>query len=182
MKKLLAALSILLSTTMSQAAEIKHGVSNNIEYIIIEGQIGDSDSKIFAEIFDKNPRTKAIFLNSNGGLVYEGMVIAGIVNHEKLDTFILNGKVCFSICAPIFFSGNRKFIQKEAMLGVHPAHENNSDQKSAEGNALIAWYFGRLGYDLGLVELWISADTKSLNYITADINQKLGLGIISIDQ
>ena len=110
------------------------------------------------------------------------MVIAGIVNEERLDTFILNNKVCFSICAPIFFSGSRKFIQKDAMLGVHPAHEGTSDKKSAEGNALVAWYFGRLGYDIGLVELWISADSKSLNYITADINQKLGLGITSIDQ
>jgi hypothetical protein len=182
MKKLLTALSLLLSANLANAAQISADITEQgNQYITIQGQILEGDSKTFQKILKENPRVKAVVLDSQGGLVYEGMVIAGIVNLERLDTFVLNNHVCFSICAAIFFSGNKKFIQKDATLGVHPAHDVKTMEKSAEVNAFIAWYFGRLGYDIGLVELWVSADPKSLNFITAEINQKFNLGIISID-
>lgn len=183
MKNLIAALSFLfLSSSLSNAAEITHhSTDNGNEYIVIQGEISEGDAKNFYTLLRQNRHVETVVLNSNGGLVSEGMILSAIVREEKLDTIILNNNVCFSICAPIFFSGAKKYIQKDAMLGVHPAHDAASTQKSPEANALIAWYFGSLGYDIGLVELWISADTKSLNYITAEINQKLNLGIISID-
>ena len=183
MKRLIAALSLLLTANLAQAAQISVGITEQgNQYIAIQGQILEGDSKVFMKLLTENPRVKAIVLDSQGGFVYEGMVIAGIVHAERLDTFVLNNHVCFSICAPIFFSGNRKFIQKDATLGVHPAHDGKTMEKSTEVNAFIAWYFGRLGYDIGLVELWVSADPKSLNFITAEINQKFSLGIISIDE
>ncbi len=183
MKNLIAGLSLLLSASLAQAAQISVGVTEQgNQYIFIQGEILKNDSKTFQKLLAENPRVRSVILNSNGGMVYEGMIIAGITQKERLDTFVMNNHVCFSICAPIFFSGHKKFIQKDATLGVHPAHDIQTFQKSTEVNAFIAWYFGRLGYDIGLVELWISADPKSLNYITAEINQRLNLGIISIDE
>lgn len=182
MKKLLAALSLLLSVNLANAAQMSVGITEQgNQFITVQGQILKGDAETFQKLVIENPRVKAVILDSQGGLVYEGMVIAGIVHAQRLDTFVLNDHVCFSICAAVFFSGNNKFIQKDATLGVHPAHDIKTMEKSAEVNAYIAWYFGRLGYDIGLVELWISVDPKSLNFITAEINQKLNLGIISID-
>jgi len=182
MKKLLLALSLLLTATTANAADFIHDVTDtDNEFIIIRGEIGVGDAQKFQDLISKHPKTKSVVLNSNGGLVYEGMIIAAEVHDRELMTFIFNGDVCFSICAPIFFSGKEKFIQQEAYLGVHPARSTQTKLVSIDANALIAWYFGTLGYDLGLVELWISAKPDKLNFITAQINLELNLGIKSID-
>ena len=182
MKKLLLALSLFVATTTANAAEFIHETTDiGNEYIIIRGEIVTGDGEKFTNLISKYPKTKSIVLNSNGGIVYEGIVIAAEVHDRRMMTFIFNGDVCFSICAPIFFSGKERFIQQDAYLGVHPAKSSKTNQVSVDANALIAWYFGTLGYDLGLVELWISADPDKLNYITAQINRDLNLGIQTID-
>jgi hypothetical protein len=182
MKKLLIALSLIFTATTANAADFIHDTTDRgIELIIIDGKILKGDGDKFVNLLNKYPKTKAIVLNSIGGLVYEGMYIADTVRDRGLNTFVLNENVCFSICAPIFFSGKNKFIQEHAYLGVHAAHDIRDNSISPEVNALIAWYFGALGYDIRLVELWISAKPDKLNYITAQINEELNLGIQSID-
>lgn len=182
MKTIISALSLLLLASTADAATFTHGTTEKgNEYITLDGEIGTGDFEKFIKVIKQYPNANALVLNSNGGIVGEGMTIAEIVKFRKMATFVLNGSECYSICAPIFFSGVKKFIQKDAMLGVHSARDGDTGLRADKTNALITWYFGSLGYDMGLAEMWIDAEPDNMNFITAEINKKLNLGIVSID-
>ena len=182
MKMIITALSLLLLASTADAASITHGTaSNGNEFIIINGEIVVGDFEKFVTVVKEHPNANALILNSNGGSVGEGMTIAQVVKFRGISTFVLNNNRCYSICAPIFFSGAKKFIQKGAMLGVHSAHDGVTGLRSDKTNSLITWYFGSLGYDIGLAEMWIDAEPDKMNFITVEINKKLNLGIVSID-
>jgi hypothetical protein len=181
MKTIIAAFSLLLLASTSQAAEITHNITDKgNRYISIDGEIAAGDFEKFVSIVRANPDTKALVLDSNGGAVGEGMSIATMTKLQGMTTFVLNKHICFSICAPIFFSGNKKFVERGAILGVHSAHDGNG-LRADKTNALITWYFGSLGYDIGLAEMWIDAEPDKMNFITFEINKKLNLGIVSLD-
>lgn len=182
MKTIISALSLLLFASTADAASITYDVtSKGNEFLTIEGEISEGDFDKFISLVRQYPNARSLVLNSNGGLVGEGMTIAEIVKFRGMSTFVLNDQACFSICAPIFFSGAKKFIQKDAMLGVHSAKDAKTGIRADKTNALITWYFGSLGYDMGLAEMWIDAEPDNMNFITAAINKKLNLGIVSLD-
>jgi hypothetical protein len=80
----------------------------------------------------------------------------------------------------MFLSGSKKLIHKDGYLGVHTAFNGKTNERDDKINSYIAWYFGRIGYDAGLVTMWLESEPSSVNFITAQINTKLNLGIESL--
>ena len=179
MKKILALLLSLYAFPASAAVIISGTTDAGNEFIVIDGPIVDGDYNNFVKVFSQHPKAALVVLNSNGGVVYDGIKIGMLIRQSDLNTMIVNDGVCFSICAAIFFSGKQKFIQERSNLGVHSASDATG-KRAEDINAMIGWYFGMLGYDLGLVQLWFSANPDSINSITAQINEDLKLGIISV--
>lgn len=175
MKRLLIATSIFLSMTIpSLAAKFSHLKS---EIISISGEINHGDEEQFKALLSKYPKTRGVVLDSPGGYVDEGLNMALVIHTKKLTTYIVKDAQCVSICSLLFFSGKHRYISANGHLGVHTAFDETTRKRDDKTNALIAWYLGYLGYDVGLIDLWLSAEPDSMNTITDKINRDLNLGI-----
>ena len=78
----------------------------------------------------RNHDVDTVVLASDGGLVFEGLQMAGIIYDRKLTTFVPKGFECLSACAFMFFAGDAKVSAGE--LGVHQFSKDEEGQKKEE--------------------------------------------------
>jgi peptidoglycan hydrolase-like protein with peptidoglycan-binding domain len=100
------------------------------------GDIEKSDSFEFRKAL-RNHKIDLIVLSSPGGLVWEGLSIAGIINDKKLNTYIPQNSIkgkgnCASACSFMFFAGENRKANGE--LGVHQFYSADSSKKAEVGD------------------------------------------------
>ena len=83
----------------------------------LRGDIGAGDYVKFRSYFGDQRRIAGLDLDSAGGSLYEGFRIATLTRQKKLSTFV--SKECDSACAFIFLVGSKRYLSKEAKIGVH---------------------------------------------------------------
>ena len=93
--------------------------------------IKKNDSFYFRKAL-RNHDVNLIVLSSQGGNVWEGLNIAGIINDKGLNTYIprLSGN-CASACSFMFFAGSDR--RAGGKLGVHQFYSKSSAEKKAVG-------------------------------------------------
>ena len=91
--------------------------------------IEDADSFEFRKAL-RNHDIDTIVLASDGGLVFEGLQMAGIIYDRKLTTFVPAGFECLSACAFMFFAGDIKISAGD--LGVHQFSKDEEAQKKEQ--------------------------------------------------
>lgn len=85
--------------------------------LFLIGEIDQSSSANFLRAVRRHD-ISLLALQSSGGLITEGLIIAELVNQKKISTFVpWNGK-CFSSCSFIYFAG-RPARHVGGKLGVH---------------------------------------------------------------
>lgn len=104
--------------------------SANPEVISLNGEIDAGAALNFRRALQAAPSAKAVMLNSNGGLVAMGLLIADDVHGRKLSTFVPKGSVCYSACAYVFLAGIER--KTEGELGVHQIASDSNDLVSAQ--------------------------------------------------
>ena len=77
----------------------------------------------------RNHDIQNIVLASPGGIVGEGLLMAGIIFDKKLRTYIPTGGTCASACAYLFFAGNERLADGD--LGVHQAYSSNPQKRQS---------------------------------------------------
>ena len=113
------------------------------------GPVQEPMSERFQETFERfeeDPRPILISLNSPGGLVEHGREVMKVIHKASrtrvVDTLVEAGKMCASMCVPIFLVGgermanpNAKFMFHQATIRVRPEHEQalRDLQRSAPG-------------------------------------------------
>ena len=91
--------------------------------------IKEDDSFEFRKAL-RNHDIDTVVLASDGGLVFEGLQMAGIIYDRKLTTFVPKGFECLSACAFMFFAGDLKISAGD--LGVHQFSKDEEGQKKEE--------------------------------------------------
>lgn len=79
----------------------------------------------------RNHDIKNIVLASPGGLVFEGLQMAGIIFDKELRTYVPRGTKCASACSFMFFAGFQKLADGD--LGVHQMSVSDRGEKVAIG-------------------------------------------------
>ena len=107
------------------------------------GDIEKLDSFEFRKAL-RNHKINLIVLSSPGGLVWEGLSIAGIVHDKGLNTYVpknsLNGQgICASACSFMFFAGKNRAANGK--LGVHQFYSGDSEKKAEVGDTQKAAQF-----------------------------------------
>ena len=87
----------------------------------------------------RNHSIDTIVLASPGGLVWEGLQMAGVIFDKKLRTYIPDGAVCASACSFLFFAGNERL--SDGRLGVHQAYSSDASKKQPVGETQYATQF-----------------------------------------
>ncbi|KAB0678084.1 hypothetical protein [Aureimonas leprariae] len=76
------------------------------------------------------PTAKLVVLNSPGGLVSMGLLIADDIHQRRLSTFVPADSICMSACAYLFLAGAARQI--DGKLGVHQIAQDAPDLTSAQ--------------------------------------------------
>jgi hypothetical protein len=85
----------------------------------------------------RNHDVDIIILSSPGGLVWEGLIIAGIINDKGLNVYVPKSSVkgdgsCASACSFMFFAGETRNV--EGKLGVHQFLSKESEKREKVGD------------------------------------------------
>lgn len=186
MRYLLATLFVLIFTTVAGSASIKKKTVLNqqgdTDYMVeIKGLIEPGDSIKFLNVVSQTEGVTTVWLESNGGMVNEGMAIAKMIKVMGLSTYVHESSYCNSICSIIFLSGKRKLVNANSHIGVHAAFVKDSKVRDLEANATIAWYLGSLGYPEELADLWVKTKPNALINLNVPARKNLELGFEAVE-
>lgn len=91
--------------------------------VVLDGEIGINTPLEFRRALAVRPGATVVVLNSPGGLVASGLILANDIHDRGLATTIPEGAGCYSACAFVFFAGAERLAEGE--LGVHQMYGTN---------------------------------------------------------
>lgn len=100
------------------------------DVINMNGMITPSAALDFRRALRAAPDAKLITLNSDGGSVQAGLLIADDINQRALATYIPKASKCYSACSYIFLAGKERKADGE--LGVHQISSDSRDLVGAQ--------------------------------------------------
>jgi ATP-dependent protease ClpP protease subunit len=144
--------------------------------IYINGKIelGDGNKwKFFRETI-KTPHA-IVTLNSPGGSVPAGLVIAEDILNREFDTYFKEG-MCNSMCALIWLAGKTRYMSSGVALGFHQAGRKDirGNTIQARGDSLFD-YYAKLKLPEQTMRYFFSAGPNELAWVTVDKAVELGL-------
>jgi hypothetical protein len=117
----------------------------------LTGRIDSKDAASFAAAVDKltaaGKRIDVVSLNSTGGQLGEGAVIAAVIKTSRLATRVEDGALCASACFLAFAAGEPRTAHPNAYIGVHRAADNDGRDtyKSREPTRAMVEFARQLG-------------------------------------
>ncbi|WP_266031133.1 PAN domain-containing protein [Brucella intermedia] len=100
------------------------------DIIAMNGLVEQGTALDFRRALRAAPDAKLITLNSGGGNVQAGLLIADDINQRGLTTYIPKTSKCFSACSYIFLAGKERKADGE--LGVHQISSDSPDLIGAQ--------------------------------------------------
>ncbi len=129
-------LAPLLLPAPALGAEISRAVTSDGRGALhYDGDVTEGDFKNLKEEVEVMRRSgtpvELILLNSNGGLVAEGVLMGRFLHQNGIATAVERGKHCFSSCISIFAGGVPRTAFPGARMGVHRANHDSQDTRDA---------------------------------------------------
>ncbi|WP_244618627.1 PAN domain-containing protein [Rhizobium sp. 18065] len=103
---------------------------DNAGVIALNGEIDINSGLSFRRALQAAPNARLVTLNSPGGNVQMGLLIADDIHQRKLATYIPKGSRCHSACSFVFLAGNERKVDGE--LGVHQISSDSPDLIGAQ--------------------------------------------------
>ncbi len=100
------------------------------DVIAMSGEIDVGSALNFRRALQAAPDAKLITLNSPGGAVQMGLLIADDIHQRKLATYIPKDSECLSACAYMFLAGVERKV--DGKLGVHQISSDTADLVGAQ--------------------------------------------------
>jgi hypothetical protein len=117
-----------------------HYGQRSCDVLKLRGDIEAGDYAKFRSYFGDQRRIAGLDLDSPGGSLYGGFRIATVTRQKRLLTFV--SKECDSACAFVFLLGSKRYVSKEAKIGVHAVGNDHG----ARILVLSGTRFSSLGY------------------------------------
>src|SRR4030095_7492157 len=134
--------AICLSAGASAAALQEETLRNGHVVLHLAGRIDSKDAAAFADAVDKliaaGKRVDVVSLNSTGGQLGEGALIAAAIKASRLATRVEDGAVCASACFLAFAAGEPRTAHPNAYIGVHQAADKDGRKTSNSREATRA--------------------------------------------
>ncbi|MCM0750571.1 hypothetical protein DEA98_00985 [Brucella pseudogrignonensis] len=124
----------IISAGAASAAETNFGPFTvddlKPDVIKMNGLVAPGAALDFRRALRASPDAKLIILNSDGGNVQAGLLIADDIHQRALATYIPKASKCYSACSYIFLSGKERKADGE--LGVHQISSDSPDLVGAQ--------------------------------------------------
>jgi hypothetical protein len=141
---LVVVLCSLACVPKAATIESKEGSDPHTVVIYIDGDIADSDGatlgNILSSLSNSSKIVSAFRLNSPGGMVLEGGILAEMIRRTGAPTVVANNNICASACFLLFAAGSTKFASRGAKIGVHSAWAASGEEtaEAAAGSLVMA--------------------------------------------
>ncbi|HQZ13052.1 MAG TPA: ATP-dependent Clp protease proteolytic subunit [Devosia sp.] len=117
--------------------------SRGYHVVVAKGDIARGDAKRLARALEKADRDrhgmKQLYLESKGGLVYDALAMAEVMQEVGVSTIVRKDTVCASACASVLFvAGKYRTVEKGGLLAIHSCYDNRNGRAASECNAVIS--------------------------------------------
>ena len=126
-----------------------------------------SDSPLqFLRALKSRPDAKVLVLDSQGGEVDAGLLMAHEVRQRSLDTVILDSAQCYSACAFVFLAGTDRLAAGE--LGVHQIwNKSNNLESGQEKLSDVIEALDEFGVDRGILSVMLRTLPEDMHVFSA---------------
>ena len=159
--------------------------SGGKESIYAEGDIAEGTTDKFLTFVRENKIVRAkIYLNSAGGLLFEGINLGKTIRALQFSTTVgiysptydsdkSRKSICASACAYAFAGGESRFLNKyTGRLGLHQFYADINDKLSGEDaqrvSGIVVSYLDQMGIDAKAFALSTIADSNGMIWLTPD--------------
>ena len=87
--------------------------------MVVSGEFYIGTARRVRDALAEAPWVRLIEFDSPGGLAREGLALAALLDESQVDTLVLGH--CHSACTLAFVVGRRRYMGKEARIGLHSA-------------------------------------------------------------
>ena len=172
--------AICLNAGASAATLLEETLRNGHVVLHLAGRIDSKNAAAFADAVRKliasGKRVDVVSLNSIGGQLGEGALIAGAIKAWRLATRVENGAVCASACFLAFAAGEPRTAHPNAYIGVHQAADNDGRQtfKSREATRAMVEFARQLGVSSTITDKMGRTPSDSLEWLSARDLRSMG--------
>jgi hypothetical protein len=145
----------------------------------LRGDIKAGDYVKFRSYFADQRRVVGLDLDSPGGSLAEGFRIAILTRQKRLSTYVANE--CDSACAFVFLMGRKRYVSKEAKIGVHAVGNDDGSEDSGAIRDTIhfARLFAKLGIPSSTIGKMVATPPRKITYL--DQSDLTSLKVIARD-
>jgi hypothetical protein len=131
----------------------------------LRGDIKAGDYVKFRSYFADQRRIVGLDLDSPGGSLPEGFRIAILTRQKRLSTYV--AKECDSACAFVFLMGRKRYVSKEAKIGVHAVgNDDGSEDRGAIRDTIqFARLFAKLGIPSSTIGKMVATPPRKITYL-----------------
>jgi hypothetical protein len=175
--------AISLAVEASAAALMEETLRNGHVILHLAGRIDSKDAALFAAAVDKltaaGKRIDVVSLNSTGGQLGEGAVIAAVIKTSRLATRVEDGALCASACFLAFAAGEPRTAHPNAYIGVHKAADNDGREtyKSREATREMVEFARQLGVPSTITDKMGRTPSDSLEWLSARDLRSMGAAV-----
>ena len=145
----------------------------------LRGDVKAGDYVKFRSYFADQRRIVGLDLDSPGGSLPEGFRIGILTRQKRLSTYV--AKECDSACAFIFLMGRKRYVSKEAKIGVHAVgNDDGSEDRGAIRDTIqFARLFAKLGIPSSTIGKMVATPPRKITYL--DQSDLASLKVIARD-
>lgn len=142
-------------------------VTSNGAAVILKGGFGVGSAEDVRRLLDQAPGVRTLVLDSGGGRIREGEVIAQLTRERELNTYVETH--CESACTYIFMAGHDRAATPNARLGFHrPSFPGFDDAEMADATREMLSVYRNAGIAEGFLKRVESTKSSDMWYPTRD--------------
>jgi hypothetical protein len=145
--------------------------------IRLDGPIDSRSALTFRRVLAANPNLKILVLNSPGGDVQNGLLIADDVYTKTMSTVIPADSACASACAYVFFAGRNRIVQ--GRLGVHQISGNVGLGDAQLNISDILDTLNKYGVDQRIFPIMFRTASDDIHFFSTDEIKQFGIEHLS---
>jgi len=179
-----AVTAIALTATAANAATFREFKFDSGEYaIVLEGDFTPGTARAFTSkieaMYSANKKVQGVFLNSQGGLITEGVMVANAIGNYNLQTYVLPNEYCASACFLAFAAGNQKLADANARIGVHSAKNGKGEvtEYSKDATRTMARVAAKWGVSPDIVDRIENTPPDQISWLSNDDLKMMGVTV-----
>ena len=175
----IASLCLLFAAGPARAMQFSQETVGATEaFLVARGPIVKGDGARLEKALAAIPATTrilALALDSPGGIVVEGEQMATLIRARALAVVIAADRQCVSACFLMFAAAPRKIVESNALVGVHSASENGTENETTMAVSVqMARIATSLGVPPAVVGKMVRTKPGAVEWLTPDDIASMG--------